>query len=196
LIVSAPASDAQTRIWLDEQIRFHPHQPLVAIYNMPFLYRLHLDHTLSTTQLRHALQLIVTKHESLRTSLIFDKEKNLLMQQITDSNDNNNKTFEFVESTFETDEQLNNIMHNEQRNSQLFDLAQGLVFRCHLVYYKEISSNNLLCDKDALIFNFHHASFDFPSMDIFLHDLGQAYSAGQLTTDDDTCLRYLDCKYE
>ena len=167
---------------------------------MPFLYHLHLDHTLSTTQLRQALQLILTKHPSLRTSLIFDKEKNLLMQKIIDSNDNNNRTFEFIESTFETDDQLNNIMHNEKCNSQLFDLAQGLVFRCHLVYYKEISSNNLLSDKDALIFNFHHALFDYPSMNIFLHDLNQAYSTGQLKTDDDddddTCLRYLDCEYD
>ena len=194
MIITAPASHAQSRIWLDERIRFHPDQPFVAIYNMPFLYRLHSVHTLSITQLRQALQLIVTKHQSLRTSLIFDKEKNLLMQKITDSNDNNNRSFEFLESTFETDEQLNNSMHNEKRNFQLFDLGQGLVFRCHLVYYKQISSKNLLCDKDALIFNFHHASFDFPSMDIFLDDLNQAYSTGQLKIDDDTCLRYFDCE--
>ena len=196
MLVTAPASDAQSRIWLDERIRFHPDQPQVAIYNMPFLYHLHPGHTLSTIQLRQALQLIVTKHQSLRISLIFDTEKNLLMQQIIDFTDNNNTTFEFLESTFETDEQLNNIMYNEKCNSQLFDLAQGLVFRCHLVYYKEISSNNLLSDKDALIFNFHHALFDIPSMNVFLHDLNQAYSTGQLKTDDDTCLRYLDCEYD
>ena len=128
----------------------------------------HPQHTLSITQLHQALQLIVIKHQSLRTSLIFDTEKNLLMQQIIDSNNNNNKLFAFIESTFETDEQLNDIMHDEKRNSQLFDLAQGLVFRCHIVYYKQISSNDLLSDKDAIIFNFHHALFDFPSMDVFL----------------------------
>jgi hypothetical protein len=33
-------------------------------------------------------------------------------------------------------------------------------------------------------------------MNVFLDDLNQAYSAGQLTTDDDTALRYLDCEYE
>ena len=163
---------------------------------MPFVYRLSPQHTLSIRQLRQALQLLVTKHQSLRTSLTFDARKNLLMQRIIDFNTDNNQLFTFVESIFETDEQLNDIIYDEKRNSQLFDLAQGLVFRCHVVYYKEISANGVLSDKDVLIFNFHHALFDFPSMNVFLDDLNQAYSTGQLTTDDDTTLRYLDCEYE
>jgi NRPS condensation-like uncharacterized protein len=163
---------------------------------MPFLYRLHSGHTLSIKRFCHALQLIVTKHVSLRTSLTFDDKKNLLMQRIIDFNNANNRLFTFIESTFETDEQLNNIMHNEKHNSQLFDLAQSLVFRCHIVYYKEISSNDFLSDEDAFIFNFHHALFDFPSMKIFLTDLNEAYRTGELSTNDNTTLRYLDCKYE
>jgi NRPS condensation-like uncharacterized protein len=196
LSILAPASYAQARIWLDERIRFDPDKPQVAIYNMPFLYRLASQHTLSIQRLRHALQLIVTKHQSLRTSLIFDAEKNLLMQRIIDFNDDNKQIFAFIESTYETEDQMNNIMQEEKRNSQLFDLAQGLVFRCHLVRYQQISSNDLLCDKDALIFNFHHALFDFPSMDVFLDDLHQAYTLGQLSIDDNTALRYLDCNYK
>jgi len=160
---------------------------------MPFLYRLHSKHTLSIKQLHQALQLVVNKHLSLRTSLNFDKEKNLLTQRIVDLNDNNKQLFAFIESTFNTDEQLNDIMHNEKGNSQLFDLAQGLVFRCHLIYHEEISSNDLLCDKDAIIFNFHHALFDFPSMNVFLNELDQAYTTSQLPVDDNT-LRYLDCE--
>src|SRR6202044_3025284 len=76
LFIIAPASSAQARIWLDERIRFHPDQPLVAIYNMPFLYRLSSKHTLSITRLLQALQLIMMKQESLFTSLVFDTEKN------------------------------------------------------------------------------------------------------------------------
>jgi NRPS condensation-like uncharacterized protein len=163
---------------------------------MPFLFRLSPQHSLSIKQLCHTLQLIVRKHQSLRTSLIFDDKKNLLMQRIIDFNNDNNGLFTFIKSTYKTDEQLRDIMHNEKRNSQLFDLAQGLVFRCHLVYYKEISSNDLLCNKDTIIFNFHHALFDFPSMNLFLHDLDQAYTTGHLTTDDNIGLCYLDCKYE
>jgi hypothetical protein len=194
--VIAPASYAQARIWDDEENRSDSKKPQLAIYNMPFLYRLSPNHTLSTKKLRHALELVISKHQSLHTSLIFDTENNLLIQRIINSSDNdNNRLFTFIESIFETDEQLINIMHDERRNSQHFDLTQGLVSRCHIVYYKQISKINLLGDKDALIFNFHHAFFDFPSMDIFLDDLNQAYTTGQLPTNDNTSLRYLDCKY-
>ena len=163
---------------------------------MPFLYRLSSQHTLSIQQLRQALQLVVTKHQSLHTSLTFDTEKNTLMQRIINLNNGNNELFAFIESTFETDEQLNDIMHDEQYDPKLFDLAQGLVFRCHIVYYKQVSSNNLLTGKDLLIFNFHHAFFDQPSMDVFLHDLNQVYTTGQLPTNDNSALRYIDCNYK
>ncbi|CAF3965720.1 unnamed protein product, partial [Adineta steineri] len=194
-ICFSPASFGQTRIWLDERVRFDPDKPQVAIYNMPFVYRLQPDHTLSVKQLRHALYLTVNKHPSLHTSLHFDIEKNLLMQQVIThehKNDNNNNMFSIIETTYETDEQLNEILHDEKRNPHLFDLAQGLVFRCHIIYYKQISPDDLLSHKDLLIFNFHHALFDFPSMNIFLHDLNQAYTTGQLLYDDSTNLRYLD----
>jgi hypothetical protein len=164
---------------------------------MLFLYRLAPYHTLSTKKLRHALQLIINKHQSLRTSLTFDTEKKLLMQRIInpDSNDQN-ELFTFIESAFATDEQLNNIMHDEQTNPEHFNLTHGLVFRCHIIHYKKISKINLLGEKDAISFNFHHALFDFLSMNIFLKDLQQAYTTGYLPADDNnTTLRYLDCKY-
>ncbi|CAF1352628.1 unnamed protein product, partial [Adineta steineri] len=188
----APASFAQARIWLDERIRFDPDKPQIAIYNMPFVYRLQPNHTLSIKQLRHALHLTANKHPSLHTSLYFDIEKNLLMQRVITREDNCIDMFSIKETTYETDDQLNEILHDEKRNPHLFDLAQGLVFRCHIIYYKQISSNHLLSDKDLLIFNFHHALFDFPSMKVFHHDLNQAYTTGQLLYDDNTNLRYLD----
>ena len=197
LIYLGPASYAQARIWLDESTRFDSDKPLVAIYNMPFLYRLTSHHTLSIKQLRHALHLLLVKHLSLRTALIFDERRNLLIQRVIDFDDDDDdakQLFTFTQSIFETDEQLTHIMHEEKHNAQLFDLAQGLVFRCHMVYYKQISPNNLLCDKDVVMFNFHQASFDFRSIDVFLHDLEQAYSADELSINDDIALRYLDCK--
>ncbi len=196
LLPLGPASYTQARICLDEQTQFDADNSSIGIYNMPFLYRLYPQHTLSIKLLCHALQLIITKHLSLRTSLIFDREKNRLMQRIIDSNDNEKRLFRFIESAFDTDEQLNDIMHDEKCICQPFNLAQGLVFRCHLVHYKQISSNDLLTDKDAIIFNFHHALFDFPSMNVFLHDLNEAYKTNQLSRDDDSVVRYLDCKCE
>ncbi|CAF1384082.1 unnamed protein product [Adineta steineri] len=186
-----PASYAQSRIWFDERIRFDRDKPQVAINNMPFLYRLHSQHTLSTTQLHHALQLILIKHQSLRTSIIFDMNKNLLMQKIIDHIDNK-ELFTFIESTFETDEDLNKIMHNERGNPKNFNLMTGVVCRCHIVYYKNISQKGIICEKDAVISNFHHALFDFLSMKMFCQDLDQAYTMGYLENDDNTTLRYLD----
>ena len=188
-------SFAQARIWVDERMRFHPDKPLTAIYNMPFLFHLHPHHTLSITRLHHALHLIIIKHLALRTSLIFDTNNNQLIQRINHPHlDNDKHLFTFIQSTFDTNEQLKHIMHNEKSNTHLFDLAQGLVFRCHLVHHEELPNNDLLCNEDAIIFNFHHAAFDFPSMNIFLDDLHQAYTTGQLPTDDHTTLRYLDCE--
>ncbi|CAF1483881.1 unnamed protein product, partial [Adineta steineri] len=190
--IKAPASYAQAHIWLDEQIRFHPEKPQVAIYNTPFVYRLYSNNTVSIRQLRYALELTVFNHESLHTSLVFDTENKILMQQVIIKKEHNNNFFPVMESTYETDEQLNEVLHDEKRNPHLFDLGQGRVFRCHIIYYKQISLNDLLSDKDLLIFNFHHALFDFASINIFLHDLNQAYTTSQLSNNDNTNLRYLD----
>ncbi|CAF4030005.1 unnamed protein product, partial [Adineta steineri] len=192
IVNEAPASYAQARILSDGRVRSDPDKPQLPVYNMPFLYHLNKGHTLSIQQLRQALQLIVRKHQSFRTLLNFDTEKNLFMQRIVDIHEDNNRLYAFTENTYETQEQLNHILHEERYNPQLFDISQGLVFRCHLAYYKQISSNHLLSDRDVVIFNFHHALFDFPSMNIFLHDLNEAYTTGQLLYDDNTNLRYLD----
>ncbi|CAF1283871.1 unnamed protein product [Adineta steineri] len=161
---------------------------------MPFAHSLQPGHILSVKQLHQALQLIVDKHLSLHTSLIFDAEMHLRMQRVITHEDKNNKNnmFSIIETTYETHEQLYEILHDEKRNPHLFDLAQRLVFRYHIIYYKQISSNHLLSDKDLIIFNFHLALFDIPSMKVFHHDLNQAYTTGQLLYDDNNNLRYLD----
>jgi NRPS condensation-like uncharacterized protein len=196
MIVVAAASSAQVRVWLEERIHYNCNKPTTALHNMVFLYHLYPGHTLSIQRLRQALQLIIIKHQSLRTSLILDQQNNQLTQKIIGFNNNKNNLFTFVKSTFKTDEQLKNIMHDERQNFQHFDLAQGLVFRCHLLYHKRISSHDLLSDKDTIVFNFHHAMFDIPSMDMFIHDLNQAYTTGQLDNDENATLRYIDCKYQ
>ncbi|CAF3893402.1 unnamed protein product, partial [Adineta steineri] len=188
----APASFAQDRIRSENQRDADTDQAPLTINNMPFFYRLYTGDILSVKQLRHALQLVVTKHESLHTSLIYDSNNNQLMQKVLTQQNINNDMFTITESSYETDEQLNAIIENEKCNPQLFDLAHGVVFRCHIIYYKQISSNTILSNKDIIIFNFHHAFFDYPSMNIFLHDLDQAYTTDQLTTDNNTTLRYID----
>ncbi|CAF4114823.1 unnamed protein product, partial [Adineta steineri] len=187
-----PASFAQYRIWSRNQEDANTDQSSSAIHNMPFFYRLYRGDILSVEQLHHALQLVVTEHESLHTSLIYDSNKNKLIQRVLTQQDINNDMFTITESTYETDEELNTIIENEKCNPKLFDLTQGLIFRCHIIYYKQISSNNILTDKDIIIINFHHALFDYPSVNIFLHVLDQTYKTGQLPTNNATTLRYID----
>ena len=193
---SGPASYAQTRICCDQRSRLNSDKSQLQINNMPFVYRLCSGDVLSTTRLHQALHKLIIKHQSLRTSLIIETETNVFMQRIIDSRDNSNSDlFSLTESIYKTDEQLNSTIYDEHTNSQHFDLALGRVFRCHIVYNKQISSDHLLSDQDLIIFNFHHALFDLSSMETFLHDLNQAYTTNQLPTDDNTQLRYLDCKY-
>ncbi|CAF1387721.1 unnamed protein product, partial [Adineta ricciae] len=105
---------------------------------MPFVYRLATGPSLSVQQLQHALQLIIFKHLSLRTALRLDAEINSLTQIVMDlSESTDDKLYTFIESTYETNEQLDSITRNEKANPGLFDLAQGLVFRCHLVYHQQ-----------------------------------------------------------
>jgi hypothetical protein len=117
------------------------------------------------------------------------------MQKINEITYDNTEMFTFVESVFSSDEQLDDIMHDERGNSTHFDLARGLVSRCHIVHYKQNTPDDLLRERDAVIFNFHHALFDFPSIQIFSHDLDQAYMTGQLLGDNGTDLRYIDCRF-
>ncbi|CAF1541355.1 unnamed protein product, partial [Adineta ricciae] len=188
----SPASFAQTRILLDQQSRSHFGQPLIPTHNLPFIYQLSSESVLSVEKLSEAIQLVLFKHESLRTSLIFKEEINQFIQTIIDPEDKHRKLFTLVESTFNTLEQLNNVIYDEKYNSQLFDLSQGLVFRCHIVYFKGMSSNGLLRRRDSIVFNFHHAVFDHSSMNIFLQDLNDAYTNSQLAVDNGTSLRYID----
>lgn len=162
---------------------------------MPFLYRILKGGTLSIPRLRHALDQIVMRHESLRTSLFFNVEENVLYQRILEWNDNDkNGLYTFIESIYTTEEDLNNIMHDERGNPFHFDHSRGLVFRCHIVHYMHISLDNLLHENDIIIFNFHHGFFDYPSMEIFHRDLDKAYTTGQLTINNND-LRYIDCQF-
>lgn len=194
MMLVAPASYAQSRIWFDQQIHFDHEQAHMAIYNRPYFYHLDLGNSLSITKLYQALQEVVIKHPSLRTALVFDTDKNLLMQRIIDLNDHNNTLFQFIASTYQTDEELNEITDDERRNHGHFNLARGLVFRCHIVYHQQIPSNDLIKERDVLIFNFHHAVFDPTSIHTFLADLNVAYNTDRLEKDDGISLRYIDCE--
>ena len=189
IYVLAPASYAQALVWTDLK------KTQLPLNSVSFSYRLSSDANLSIMQLRQALELVVIKHESLRTALIFDVNKNVVMQQIIDTDHNNSKElYTFMESFVENDVELKNILHDELINPNYFDLERGLVFRCHIVRSKRNHGNDLLYAGDVLCFTFNPVLIDCPSMKTFLHDLDEAYTMEALTYDHNLILRYIDCE--
>lgn len=191
-VVVGVASFAQSRIWLDERVRFDGNVPRLAIYNMPFLSHIKSG-LLSMKRLRRAMKLVVGKHAILHSALYFDGDKQELMQRIV-SHGENEELFSYVESRCANkDEDLMKIMHDERGNPFHFNLERGIVCRLHIVRGSSSKSDELVSG-DSIIFNFHHAQFDFPSMIVFHRDLVEAYTTDQLNIDPDNELRYLDCK--
>ncbi|CAF4289989.1 unnamed protein product [Rotaria sp. Silwood2] len=118
IIHTARASYAQELIWPDDRI------------NIIFPYRVSSDGALSIQRLRQSLNLIVMKHESLRT-MLFVNENGVLMQQINDPIDTCQQLFIVDESSFETEDELNNIIHDERCSPNHFDPSHGLqLFEC------------------------------------------------------------------
>ena len=72
-LIIAPASFAQERIFLDEQIRFSSKNNNI-MYVIPLLYRLSSTSTnhLSISRIHQAFHAVVTKHNILRTALYLD----------------------------------------------------------------------------------------------------------------------------
>ncbi|CAF0953041.1 unnamed protein product [Adineta steineri] len=168
--LTARASFAQSRIWLDEQ---NTTDSQVAVNNMPFVYKI-TEGILSIERLRHALQLVVLKHASLRTSLFFDSITKCLMQRIIHPVDSKEELFGFVQSTLDSDIDLKTMLLDERRNLSYFNLSNGRVFRVHLIR-KETGNQDSLGTGDFVIFNFHQAIFDISSFNLFHRDLCEAY---------------------
>ncbi|CAF3897200.1 unnamed protein product [Rotaria sp. Silwood1] len=183
------SSYAQERIWLDEQMRFNSVNSQIAIYNIPFLYRL-THGQLSIERLQQTLTLLIKKHSILRTSLIYDQEKQYLKQII-----NETYNYSFEETIISNDDQLQDIIKYEETSNKIFDLTNGKVFRCHLIRQERNDKGNILNENDFILFNIHHSAFDGTSIEIFINDFEFAYTNGQLTIENE--LTYLDySKYE
>jgi hypothetical protein len=152
------------------------------------IYKLISPTPLSISRLHHALSLIVEKHASLRTALIYDNEK--LVQQVLPISTN---FYDFKTTYIQTNVDVNEILLFEERNQALFDLSQGRVFRCHLLRYSsEVDDDDNLYQNDIILFNFHHITTDGISMLVFINDLRQAFTMQELPSDHEKHITYLD----
>jgi amino acid adenylation domain-containing protein len=146
------ASLGQERLWFVQQL-----QPTSSAYHMTHAVR--LRGTLAGACLRAALQVVVDRHESLRTTLVL--HNGVLMQQIVPS---------WTVALDEMPVAAGQIEHAIQELSAArFDLAQGPLLRA-----------TLLCeapDSAVLVVVMHHIISDEWSLGVFWRDLAAAYRA-------------------
>ncbi|CAF3248582.1 unnamed protein product, partial [Rotaria sp. Silwood2] len=193
-LTEAPASFAQERIFLDQHIRFSSGKDYdysIGAYNELIVLKI-VTGTISMLRLRKAIQWVLTKHLTLRTSLDFNSDKSMLLQRITQMH----HTFEFVPSqTFDNDDHLHELLRQINENPNLFDLASGEVFHCQLLQRQQQNThgnNEILFADDMIVIAFHHAAFDRSSRPIFLRDLSIAYNSDAALLIDQSVLQYID----
>ena len=170
-ITQGPASFAQTRLYLDERLRFGNTTQTVAIYHIPIVLDI-VQGSISLRRLHRALGAIIKKHEALRTRLVFNE--NELRQEILEYASTN-----IISTTVNSEKPLDQILYDEETNETFFDPSEGRVFRCHAIRRSINSNEDLLMPSDVVIFNFHHIAFDGESVDLFCEDLRIAYSTDQ-----------------
>ena len=152
-----PVSFSQQRLWFLNQFA-----PDSSAYNV--VTALRLKGPLDEPFLRLALEAMVDRHESLRTTFIM--EKDTLSQQIAEK-----QTVEFVVKDLralpDSEAECRKFVLNESK--YIFTLRQGPLLRCHLLKLK--------VDEHVLLLTNHHIISDGWSMTVFLRELVAFYEA-------------------
>ncbi|RKH54152.1 non-ribosomal peptide synthetase, partial [Corallococcus llansteffanensis] len=154
-----PTSLAQQRMWLLEQFA-----PGSAAYNMPFSLR--LTGALSLEALRRALELVVHRHEVLRTTFQADVNEPVqliappapLMLSVVDLR---------ALSPEQREAEVKRRTEVEVRHP--FDLAAGPLLRA--------SALVLDTHEHLVLLTIHHTVFDGWSMSVLMRELSEAYGA-------------------
>ena len=150
-----PASSGQRRLWFLEQL-----QKGESAYNIPVAFL--LEGNLDENALVRTLQIIVQRHEVLRTRLttkdselvqVILSEQTVGIRRISADEDS-------LESALE-------IAGKEAKKP--FDLSQGPLWRFTLIRVDE--------SRAVFLATFHHCVFDGRSMEVFLEELNSCYAA-------------------
>ncbi|MEC3978299.1 non-ribosomal peptide synthetase [Amycolatopsis sp. H20-H5] len=150
--VEAPLSRFQQGLWLAECW-----QPGTSTYNVPWVFE--FSGLLDARLLGHALQMVVDRHEALRTT--FEATETLPRQVIHEWLD---VPFTITEATSDQLEEL--IRTDAQRP---FDLATGPLLRARLV--------RTSAETASLVLVFHHIIWDEGSLVVLDRELREYYTA-------------------
>ncbi|MEH2068927.1 MAG: amino acid adenylation domain-containing protein [Nostoc sp.] len=170
-----PLSYAQQRLWFLDQ--FEPNSPS---YNIPLALR--LVGTLNHTALEQSLQVIIHRHEALRTNFITVDGKPIQVireQEIVSVVDLTHLPATEQESALQQIAQ--------QQGIQTFDLANEALIRAKLLVLNDTEHILLVC--------MHHIVSDGWSMGVFLQELAalyNGYSQGQAPSLTPLPIQYAD----
>ncbi|MBM4254541.1 MAG: amino acid adenylation domain-containing protein [Deltaproteobacteria bacterium] len=156
--VSIPLSEAQQQLWILAQLS----KDGSRAYNDPaaLLLRGSLDHD----ALRHALQQVVTRHESLRTT--FDKSGELQVIHPPQAVE-----LACIDLSAETEPEVRLGEWLAEHTQQAFDFENGPLFSATVF--------RLEAERHALVLSAHHIVSDGPSMALILNELLTLYGAAR-----------------
>jgi amino acid adenylation domain-containing protein len=158
LLLTAPATPSQTEIWLSVQMG----DAANCAYNLSQSFR--LTGSLNRSALESALQQLVSRHESLRTTFSSNGESLCIIAELPIDIPTIDLT---TLSPPERDRQLTQIV--QQDLNQPFKIEQGPLFRAQIIKLAE--------REHLLLLNAHHIICDGWSWKILVEDLGALYSA-------------------
>ncbi|AZK48669.1 non-ribosomal peptide synthetase [Paenibacillus lentus] len=152
-----PASYAQRRMYAVQQIR----DKHTTAYNMPFM--LNIEGALDAERLRAALQGLVSRHESLRTS--FHMIGDQLMQRVHE--------YDEIAWDMERSEAAESAVDEKARLFIApFDLEIAPLFRAELVQVE--------AERHVLMLDMHHIISDGVSTGVLFQDLSALYEGAEL----------------
>jgi amino acid adenylation domain-containing protein len=158
LLLTAPATPAQTEIWLSVQMG----DAANCAYNLSQSFR--LTGLLNQAALASSLQQLVNRHESLRTSFSSNGESLCIVAELPID-------LPLIDLTDlsppERELQLAQIVKHDL--NQPFKIEQGPLFRAQMI--------KLAAQEHLLLLNAHHIVCDGWSWSILIEDLGALYSA-------------------
>lgn len=166
-----PVSSSQGRLWFMEQVE--PSNPAYHVF-ASVVVKTHFDHE----KLTHAINLIVKRHEVLRTCFI--NEQGVPLQKIYPELGIPLPIVSISASL--TEEQI-----IEAEMNKPFDLEKGSLLRCLLIK----TTNN----REVLFLTIHHIISDGWSMKILFNELSELYFNAEPITLDPIPLHYGDFSY-
>jgi amino acid adenylation domain-containing protein/thioester reductase-like protein len=127
---------------------------------------IHLRGEVDVLALARAMERLVNRHDSFRTTYHFDGDT--LLQYVHESITPPLQVIDLTAEGLETRvSQLQGILHSHR--TQVFDLAVGPLFAVSLVPLER--------GETLLVLSIHHSIFDGSSLEVFFRDLGAFYEA-------------------